>query len=113
MPSFHVQIPHELSQTVALERLKPFVEQMQRQFAEKLSQVSGKWNGPTLEFSLLIAGFRITGTLVTEDKMVRVEGRVPFLVAPFARKIEQEIANELFQLLSAIPCTISENETQS
>ena len=99
MPSFNAEVPHKLGQEAAVERLKSFIERVQDKFKEQVSEMSGEWVEHTLSFALKTFGFKISGKLVVEDEVARLDGTLPFAAVAFRGKIQQQIAQELERVL--------------
>ena len=100
MPSFQVEVPHQLGQQPAIDRLKTFVEKVQERYKDQVSKVDGQWVANALNFALTTYGFNISGSLTVEDNSVLLQGQLPFAALPFRGKIEQTIAGELQKQLA-------------
>jgi hypothetical protein len=101
MPSFHVEVTHQLGAAEAQRRLENFVADVQQRFADRVSEVSGAWNANVLDFSMKSFGMTFSGKIFVEDDRVRVEGQMPFAAIAFRGRIEQEIAQALTQVLNS------------
>ena len=100
MPAFHVETPHTLGQSEAVERLKSFVDNIREQFKEQVTEMTGEWEESTLRFSLTTYGFTISGTLDVNESQINVEGQLPFAAVAFRGKIQQTIEQELNRALA-------------
>jgi putative polyhydroxyalkanoic acid system protein len=100
MASFRVLVPHTLGAGAALARVEQFLEQVQRDYAEYLSEPQGAWSGNRLDFRFLATGLSISGSLVVEEQTVHVFGPLPLAAAFFRGRIERTIHDELKRLLS-------------
>ena len=100
MPAFRAEVPHSLGQPEATNRLRDFIESVQKRFADQISSVDGAWNDNVLDFSLSTNGITIKGTLTVEESKARVDGQLPLLATPFKGMIERSIAGELSQALA-------------
>lgn len=100
MPAFRAEVPHGLGQEEATNRLRGFVDQVQKRFADQISAVDGAWNDNVLDFSLSTNGITIKGALTVDEAVARVEGHLPLLATPFKGMIEKSIAGELSQALA-------------
>src|SRR5262245_25921022 len=100
MSSFRVLVPHSLGAAAALSRVERFLEQVQRDYAEYLSEPQGGWSGNRLDFSFLAMGLPITGSLVVDEEKVDVFGPLPLAAAFFRGRIERTIHDELTRLLT-------------
>jgi hypothetical protein len=100
MPKFSTEVPHQLGTQEATERLKSFLEQVQEQYQDQVSSLSGDWDENVLTFSLTTDGFTIDGTLTVEEQLARLSGTLPMAASLFRGKIEQSIAGELQRALA-------------
>jgi len=101
MPSYHVSVPHNLGQAAARGRVDQFLESVQRDYAEHIGNVSGRWSDDRLDFRFLASGLNISGTLMVAQQSVEVSGSLPLEAALFRGQIERTIRDELQRLLSS------------
>lgn len=99
MPKFTVEIPHTHAAPDAKARLERFVEMLQSEHGEKVSDLSQSWVGNTLSFGFKTFGIKIAGTIEALDNLLRVTGDLPFTAMMFKGKIESEIKQQLTRLL--------------
>lgn len=99
MPSLALQVPHQLPVPEAVSRLQSFLEEVRRDHADRVSNVSGEWLNETLKFAFTTMGMQIKGDLVVGEQEVRVSGNLPFAASLFRGTIEQTIRTELEKLL--------------
>jgi hypothetical protein len=100
MPSYNVSVPHSLGQEAARKHVERFLDSVQRDYAEHLSDVYGEWTGSQLNFRFFVRGLTISGALVVEETLVAVSGPLPLAAALFRGQIERTIRDELSRLLS-------------
>ena len=100
MPLFNTEVPHQLGQEEATNRLKGFLEQVKERYQNQVSDLESDWSANVLTFSLKTYGIKIDGTLTVEDAQARLAGNLPFSALPFRGKIEQTLASELRRELS-------------
>ena len=100
MPKFNTEVNHPFSTEEAAERLKAFMDRIAERYGDRLSQLDGEWTENVLNFSLTTYGFKISGALTVEDKIVKLNGQLPFAAMAFRGKIEGGIAKELQRVLS-------------
>lgn len=100
MPQFNTEVPHQLGQAEATDRLKGFVQQVRERYQTQVSDLTSDWSDNVLTFSLKTYGFAIDGTLTVEDALARLSGNLPFAALAFRGKIEQTLAGELRRELS-------------
>src|SRR6056297_1022585 len=100
MPSFNTEVAHQLGQHEATDRLKQFLEKVRERYQDQVGNLSGEWQDSVLKFSLTTYGINVDGVLTVEDRVARLEGKLPFAAMPFRGKIEQSITAELERELS-------------
>jgi len=100
MASYSVTVPHKLGQATALARVERFLDDMRRDYADRISDVRGQWSGNRLQFGFSASGISINGTLEVEENAVHVNGPLPLMAAMFRGRIEQTIRDDLERLLS-------------
>jgi putative polyhydroxyalkanoate system protein len=99
MASFQVTVPHALGQEAARARVERFLDEMQRDYADQISDVQGTWTGNQLDFAFVATGLQIGGTLAVNENDVQVSGPLPLMAAMFRGRIEKSIREELQRLL--------------
>src|SRR4051812_17370500 len=100
MASYHVKVNHDLDRAAARARVEQFLEQVQRDYAAHVSDVSGEWQEDELHFRFRTTGLAISGRLLVEETVVEVTGPLPLLAAMFRGRIEKTIHDELSKLLA-------------
>ncbi len=96
MPKFSVEVPHELSRDVAVERLRGFANSVKKDIPGQVSEVNESWDEQgNLSFSFVAMGFSIAGNVVTSASAVAVQGTMPFIALPFRGAIETQIADKI------------------
>ncbi|TWT96173.1 putative polyhydroxyalkanoic acid system protein [Botrimarina colliarenosi] len=99
MPKFDVSVPNLLGREAALEKLQGFSAKIQEQHADKIKDIEQRWEGDDLHFGFKTLGLRISGKLMVEESVVRVEGDLPFAAAMFKGQITGAIQGQLERLL--------------
>ena len=99
MPSYQVSVAHSLGQNAARTRVETFLENVQRDYAAHVSNVSGQWNGSELDFGFVASGLNVRGTLDVQESAVVVAGPLPLAAAFFRGQIERTIREQLERLL--------------
>jgi hypothetical protein len=99
MSGFHVSVPHTMSREAALARVQRLLDEVRENYAAHLTDVRGQWSENRLEFGFSATGLSVQGTLVVEEQIVLVSGRLPLAALFFRGKIEQTIRQELERLL--------------
>lgn len=99
MPSFGVQLPHPLGKEAAIERLRNFATAIHDEHQDRVRNVEQRWEENHLIFSFSTSGMAISGRVIVEEALAKVEGQLPFAAVLFRGKIEQEIRVQLEKLL--------------
>ena len=100
MPAFATSVAHKLGTVAATERLKTFLEDMRRDYGDKLADARGEWQGHVLQFGFTVYGMAIQGTLEVSEASVNVNGKLPLAAALFRGQVEKTIRDELVKELS-------------
>ena len=96
-----VDIPHDLGQAEAKRRLMEGTEQVRA-----LLQKSGiaidqlGWTGDRLDFGVSAVAQKVAGSIDVGTESVRLEVKLPFLLALFAEKIQKVASKEATLLLT-------------
>ena len=98
MPSLSLSIPHQLSRADARRKTEELVAQFQQQ-AAGLGHVQEHWNGDTMDFTVVFMGMPVTGQAQVEDRAVRMEVEMPWLLAKLAGSFQQTLEHQGRQLL--------------
>jgi putative polyhydroxyalkanoate system protein len=99
VPKFQLDVPHQLGAAAAKAKLERFIEMIQGQFQEKVSDLSQGWVGNTLNFGFKTYGIKISGAIDVRDDSLHVAGDLPFTAMMFKGKIESEIRQQLGRLM--------------
>lgn len=96
MAKFNVVVDHETERDEAVTRLRSFSDTIKKDAPVEVSEVREDWdpNG-NLNFSFKAMGFTISGSMVTCDQKVTVDGKLPFAALPFRGAIESQIADKV------------------
>jgi len=100
MPSINVSVPFSISQDEAIRRIRNIVGELQKDFADKISNVREEWRNDRADFSFDVMGFTISGKVQVETDRVVLDGNIPFAALPFKSRIEELIREKTSQLLS-------------
>ena len=99
MPKFKVQVPHSLSREEAHARLDHFVDILRQKFQDSVSDLEQSWEGETLRFKFKTFGIQLQGGVTVLEKLLDVEGEIPFTAMMFKGKIESAIKEQLTRLV--------------
>ena len=91
-------VAHCFSQDEALQRTHGLLEKIQKQFADKITDLQQKWDGNTGIFSFSVMGFSASGKLTVNTSEVKLTAALPFAAVFFKGKIEAAIREQLENL---------------
>ena len=100
MPAFKIEVPHDLGQEQASDRLKGFLEKVRQRYQSQVKDLEESWTENNLNFSFRTYGFNIKGNVAVESESVKVDGGLPLAAIAFKGKIEQSIREELEKVLA-------------
>jgi hypothetical protein len=100
MPSFNTEVPHNLGQEVAIQKLSNLVDRVHEKYKDQVSSMTGEWNANVLNFTMTTYGFTITGVLTVEDDVANLVGQIPFAAIAFKGKIQHSFAHEIQKALA-------------
>lgn len=89
-----VSIPHQLGKDEALRRIKSGVEDARVKFASVLSVQKVDWNGDTLAFQVSAVAQQVAGTIQVEERHVKLDVELPWLLAKVAKIIVPAVQKE-------------------
>lgn len=86
---------------LAYEKLSNLLTGLQKQYADKISNVNTSWNvsRDKMDFSFDIKGVTLRGNMSIENNLIIVDGKVPLLARPFQGKAEEMIKKKLEEIL--------------
>jgi hypothetical protein len=95
-----VELPHELGPVEARRRIAEGLDQMKGMLLKAGVAVdSMAWTGDRLDFAVAALGQKVDGQVDVRPETVRIEVRLPLLLALFAQKIQKSIGKEGGNLL--------------
>jgi hypothetical protein len=95
----HVQIPHQFSQKIAVERVKKGLLEARPHMKDQVTITKEEWEGNALNFAFVAQGKEITGKLEVTEKEFIVDAKLPLLWRMFEGKIEKMIAEQASGML--------------
>lgn len=102
MPSFKVNVPHEIDRSLAVDKLKSFMDAAREDSPVELKDIEENWDSDgNLKFAFSAMGFRIAGQLRTEGQEVVVDGDLPFAALPFRGALENQLASKIREAIDA------------
>jgi putative polyhydroxyalkanoic acid system protein len=81
-----VTIPHQLGKEEATRRLKKGFGDIHQTFGQKFAVIKDSWHGDRLDFSASLLGQTTTGTVDVGESSVRLEVKLPWMLALLANK---------------------------
>ena len=100
MASLKMNIPHQLEQQEALQRVKGLLGKLRQDQKDEISNLHEDWQGDTGKFKFTARGFDISGVINVQPGQVNIDANLPFAVALFKGKIKQVIDTNARALLS-------------
>ena len=97
-----IDYQHNLAQEEAYGRINNLLTDLQKQYADKISNPQTSWNPEhtRMDYSMEIMGFKTKGQVTLNDGQVSLEGKLPFMAKMFSGKIEEMVKTQLDDLLS-------------
>ena len=89
-----VNLPHNLSQAEARDRIQNGFGRLRTQFAGRVGTVDDRWTGDHLDLSVTAMGQTVTGRADVEPQQVRVEIDLPWFLAMIADRVRGEVERE-------------------
>src|SRR5437899_12354907 len=80
MANLSVTIPHQLSRAEARRRIEEKLRELDRSPPGGMA-LEHRWQGDTLDFRLAGVGQSVNGQAFIEDRQVRVEAELPWMLA--------------------------------
>jgi hypothetical protein len=74
MPSLSISIPHNLSSSDALQRIKNYLKKERAKHQGKIANLLEQWSGNVGTFSAKVMGFNMSGTILIKSNEVKVTG---------------------------------------
>jgi putative polyhydroxyalkanoate system protein len=93
MQNLTASIPHQLPRAEAKKRIEELVTQFQQQYGG-LGKLDARWNDDTMTFALAVMGVTVPGRVDVDDKAVRIEMTLPWLLAQLGASFKQQIETE-------------------
>ena len=84
-----ITISHELGREAAIARIRSGIDTIRERLGMvRMQLVEERWTGDRLDFGVAALGQTVHGSLDIEDKLVRVEVKLPWMLAIFAEKLK-------------------------
>ena len=89
-----IEIPHQLTQEEARQRLVTGLADARRKYPQHLSAFNETWTGNHLEFSGKVMAQNVSGRIDVLPQSVRVEVDLPMLLRMLAKKFIPQVEAE-------------------
>ncbi len=99
MPNLTLSIPHQLGRDEARRRIQDQLAQLNGQYGHLVGAVQQSWYGDRMEFRVTAAGDSVSGRVFVENREVRVEVELPWMLAMLGGVLRREIERKGQQLL--------------
>jgi hypothetical protein len=94
-----VTVPHNLGVETAKKRLAERIELLRREYVDKLAQSDVSWAGDVATIRVVALGQTATAQMIVLADMVRIEVRLPWLLARLAGKVQALISRNADDVL--------------
>lgn len=91
MPKIKLSINHKLGKQVAIERVKSLTKDGGNSLSNEISSLKSVWKNDFTEFSCVVRGIKIDGSLQFSDNSVTISGGIPFILFPLKGQIEKVV----------------------
>ena len=97
-----IDYQHNLTQGEAYNRINNLLTDLQKQYADKISDPRTSWNleHTRMNYSMEIMGFSTKGEVTLKNGQVSLEGKLPFMARIFSGKIEEMVKKQLDDLFA-------------
>jgi predicted NBD/HSP70 family sugar kinase len=99
MAKFNMVVPHALPQGEALRRIRGEIENLKREYGERVGDLRDSWRDDTYLFEGLTHGFAVSGVVLVKPSQIEIAANLPWLAMPFKGRIEAVIRERLSSLL--------------
>lgn len=94
-----IDLPHELGKDVAKARLAANAHKLADHIPGKVADVQTSWTGDVMRIAVSAMGQSVVALATVEDKIVRAEIELPFLLGMFESPIKAALEREGPKLL--------------
>jgi hypothetical protein len=91
----HLEIPHKVSQAAAKQKVIQGLNEARPKLDGQAVIEKEEWVDDTLNFSVLVQGQRITGSLAVEENNFIIDAKLPFLWRMFEGKIQKAVEDQV------------------
>lgn len=100
MSNLSLNIPHNLTQEEALNRIKKLITDLKEEQKGNFSDVKEEWQGNKGDFTINAKGFELSGSITANSNDVAIEADLPFAVSFFKSTIASMITERAKKLLA-------------
>src|SRR5688572_27300839 len=99
MAKFNMMVPHGLPLSEALRRIRGEIENLKREYSDKVGDLRDSWRDDTYLFEGVTMGFSVSGVILVKPSQIEIAANLPWLAVPFKSRIEAVIRERLMSLL--------------
>jgi hypothetical protein len=99
MAKFNMVVPHGLPHGEALRRIRSEIEDLKREYDDKIGDLRDFWNGDTYVFEGVTQGFGVSGVILVKLSQIEIAANLSWLAMPFKGRIEAAIRERMQALL--------------
>jgi hypothetical protein len=88
MARFNIVASHGLPHGEALRRIRGEIEDLKREYGDKVSSLRDSWNNDTYVFEGVTQGFAVSGMRLVKSSQIEIAANLPWLALPFKDRIE-------------------------
>ena len=99
MAKFSMVVPHALPQGEALRRIQGEVENLKREYGDRVGELRDSWRDDTYLFEGVTHGFAVSGVILVKPSEIEIAANLPWLASPFKGRIEAVIRERLMNVL--------------
>jgi hypothetical protein len=99
MSTLQMEIPHQLEQQEAQNRIQSVLKNVEARFAGQVKDLQQDWNGNSGTFSFNVMGMPVSGTLTVNNGNIALDSKLPMAAAMFQGKIKSVILEEAQKVL--------------
>ena len=100
MPRFSLNIPHSLSQSEAIQRLKNETKRFLGGDQSLVSDLNYDWEEAAASFSFKVMGFNVDGTATVQPSDIDIRANLPLAAMMFKGTIESTLREKLAEILA-------------
>lgn len=87
-----ITVPHKLGVEAAKKQLSERMAALQREYVDKLATSEVSWSGDVATVRIAALGQNVTGHITVLTDMVRIEVKLPWLLATLAGPVQNVLA---------------------